>query len=282
MCRVPSFRDIERANQLVTMMRETWRRRVKRAEQLSAVDTPSRTLVAFYAALLRAQGDVYEQLTTADSCQPSGDLETDLSALRPQLAKILSAVATAGSDILAIEARRLLTSGSVDLDNTVLRFWRRPADDLFFAKAIVQPYAQRLAECGVAPVGRERERASNRCPFCGGAPQLSVLCGASDPALEGGARALQCATCLMTWPFRRALCPQCGEEDERKLGYFTTPAFDHLRLETCETCKHYLKGVDLTRLGLAVPLVDEVAGAPLDAWATEHGFVKIELNLVGL
>ena len=31
-----------------------------------------------------------------------------------------------------------------------------------------------------------------------------------------------------------------------------------------------------------MPLVDEVAGAPLDAWATEHGFVKIELNLVGL
>ena len=232
-------------------MRETWRRRVKRAEQLSAVDTTSRTLVAFYAALLRAQGDVYDQLTTAGSWQPSGDLESDLSVLRPQLPKILSAVATAGSDSLAVEARRLLTSGSVDLDDTLLRFWRKPADDLFFAKAIVQPYAQRLAECGVAPMGRELGRAANRCPFCCGAPQLSVLCGAGDSALEGGARALQCATCLMTWPFRRALCPQCGEEDERKLGYFTTPAFDHLRLETCETCKHYLKGVDLTRLGLS-------------------------------
>ena len=264
------------------MIRETWRRRVQRAEQLSAADTTSRTLVAFYAALLRAQGDVYDQLTRAGSWQPSGDLESDLSALRPHLAKILSAVATAGSQSLTIEARRLLTGGSADLDDTLLRFWRKPADDQFFAKAIVQPYAQRLAEHGVAPVGRELEPAANRCPFCCGAPQVSVLCGASDSALEGGARALQCATCLMTWPFRRALCPQCGEEDERKLGYFTTPVFDHLRLETCETCKHYVKGVDLTRLGLAVPLVDEVAGAPLDAWASEHGFVKIERNLVGL
>jgi len=266
----------------MTMMRETWRRRVQRADQLSAADTSSRTLIAFYAAVLRAQGDVYDQLTTAASWQPSGDLGTDLSALRPKLAKILSAVATAGSPSLAIEARRLLTSGSVDLDDTLLRFWRTPADDQFFAKAMVQPYAQRLAERGISPLGRELERASNRCPFCCGAPQLSVLSGAGDSALEGGARALQCATCLMTWPFRRALCPQCGEEDERKLGYFTTSAFDHLRLETCETCRHYLKGVDLTRLGLAVPLVDEVAGAPLDAWASEHGFVKIELNLVGL
>jgi len=263
-------------------MRETWRRRVQRAEQLSVADTTSRTLIAFYAALLRAQSDVYEQLTTAASWEPSGDLESDLSALRPHLAKILSAVATAGSQPLAIEARRLLTSGSADLDDTLLGFWRKPADDQFFAKAIVQPYAQRLGECGVAPVGRELGRSSNRCPFCCGAPQVSVLCGASDSALEGGARALQCATCLMTWPFRRALCPQCGEEDERKLGYFTAAAFDYLRLETCETCKHYLKGVDLTRLGHAVPLVDEVAGAPLDAWASEHGFIKIELNLVGL
>jgi formate dehydrogenase maturation protein FdhE len=264
------------------MMRETWRRRFLRAEQLSAADTASRTLVGFYAALLRAQGDVHDQLSTRGDWQPSGDLEGDLAALRPHLPKILQAVAAAGSESLAIEARRLLTNGAIDLDETLIRFWRKPSDDQFFAKAIVQPYAQWLAECGVAPVGRELARASNRCPFCCGAPQLSVLCGPSDSALEGGARALQCATCLTTWPFRRALCPQCGEEDERKLGYFTTPAFDHLRLETCETCKHYLKGVDLTRLGLAVPLVDEVAGAPLDAWATEHGFVKIELNLIGL
>jgi len=34
--------------------------------------------------------------------------------------------------------------------------------------------------------------------------------------------------------------------------------------------------------GVAVPLVDEVAGAPLDVWASDHGYVKIELNLVGL
>ena len=32
----------------------------------------------------------------------------------------------------------------------------------------------------------------------------------------------------------------------------------------------------------AVPLVDEVAGASLDLWAREHGYEKIELNLVGL
>jgi hypothetical protein len=31
-----------------------------------------------------------------------------------------------------------------------------------------------------------------------------------------------------------------------------------------------------------MPLVDEIYAAPLDLWAREHGYTKIELNLVGL
>jgi len=43
-----------------------------------------------------------------------------------------------------------------------------------------------------------------------------------------------------------------------------------------------LKGIDLTRNSLAVPLVDESYSAPLDLWAREHAYNKIELNLVGV
>jgi len=93
---------------------------------------------------------------------------------------------------------------------------------------------------------------------------------------------LQCGTCFTTWPFRRVLCVHCGEDDERKLGYFHSDVFDHLRVDACETCRHYVKSVDLTRLGLAVPIVDEVAGAALDVWAHERSYEKVELNLVGL
>jgi formate dehydrogenase maturation protein FdhE len=35
-------------------------------------------------------------------------------------------------------------------------------------------------------------------------------------------------------------------------------------------------------LGFAAPLIDEIAAAPLDLWAREHGYTKIELNLVGV
>jgi FdhE protein len=262
-------------------MRETWRRRLQRAEELSAADTASVSLVAFYAALLRAQSDLYDQLSTLTGWRVTGNLDSDLPVLRPRLPGVLRAVATTAPESLAAEAR-LLDAGNGRLERALLAFWRAPSDRQFFAKAIVQPYAQWLAERGVAPAGRDLPRGDARCPFCGGTPQLSLFRGAGDAALEGAGRSLQCATCLTQWPFRRVLCPHCGEDDERKLGYFHSPAFGHVRVEACDSCRHYLKGIDLTRLGIAVPLVDEVASAPLDAWAGEHGYVKIELNLVGL
>lgn len=263
-------------------MRETWRRRVQRAEDLSAVESASSTLVAFYAQLLRAQGDVYDHLNTLAGWRASGNMESDLPALQPCLPAVLRAVANAAPEALAIEARLLLEAGDGRLEQALLEFWRAPHDRQFFAKAITQPYAQWLADTGVAPVARDAPHTEGRCPFCGGAPQLSMFRGGSDAALEGAGRSLQCATCLTPWTFRRVLCPHCGEQDESKLGYFHSPAFDHVRVEACETCRRYVKGIDLTRLGIAVPLVEDVASAPLDVWAADHGYAKIELNLVGL
>src|ERR1044071_9782471 len=70
---------------------------------------------------------------------------------------------------------------------------------------------------------------------------------------------------------RPVVCENCGEERPAKLGYFHLPDFDYVRIEACDTCKHYIKGIDLTKLGLAAPLVDEIYSAPLDLWARAHG-----------
>jgi formate dehydrogenase maturation protein FdhE len=40
--------------------------------------------------------------------------------------------------------------------------------------------------------------------------------------------------------------------------------------------------VDLTKNGRAEPLVDELASAPLDLWAREHGYAKLQSNLLGM
>jgi formate dehydrogenase maturation protein FdhE len=38
----------------------------------------------------------------------------------------------------------------------------------------------------------------------------------------------------------------------------------------------------LTRNGLAVPVVDELATVPLNIWAEEHGYAKLQPNLLGM
>jgi FdhE protein len=99
---------------------------------------------------------------------------------------------------------------------------------------------------------------------------------------DGGARSMVCSFCLAEWNFRRIICPGCGEEDNRKLPVFTASDFDYVRVECCDTCKTYIKGVDLTKNGRAEPVVDELASAPLDLWAREHGYAKLQSNLLGM
>jgi FdhE protein len=260
---------------------EPWDSRIRRADQLAAEAGPSASLLAFYAGLLRSQKTVYQAL---QSQQPSGALEKDVAFVRASAPALLREVANHGSDQLGNEARALLTTNPSALDALLLAYWYAPTDRQFFAKAILQPYGQWLAEAGVRPSDRAATHVDNRCPACGGTPQLSILEAASAGAagIDGGSRRLLCAGCLCSWPFRRVICPSCGEGDEQHLVYYQTAQLEHVRVDACETCRRYLKSIDLTRLGLAVPLVDEVAGAPLDLWAQEHGYEKIELNLVGL
>jgi formate dehydrogenase accessory protein FdhE len=260
-------------------MPEGWDQRRRRAEQLAGKDEGASSLLAFYAIVLKGQGDIDRFLDTRSDWRPSGSLESDLAVLGPHVPAFVRAVTEAAPAALASEGHHLLDSPARAREERLLSWWAAPTDRDFFPKAILQPYAQRLADARVAPDGRTLSRAENRCPFCGGTPQLSVL-HTTDAA--GGGRRLLCATCLTAWPFRRVRCAHCGEEDERKLGYFHSPAFDHLRVDACDVCKRYLKTVDLTRLGVAVPLVDEVAGSALDILAREQGYEKIELNLVGL
>lgn len=248
-----------------------WQKQIFRAEELIGTVEGANELLTFYIHLLRAQSAVSEYLRSRSPL--SGELQQDLPVLRPALTHILDAVEHAGPPPLIERARTLKTMTANDIDEMLLDYWYQPSDTEFFAKAFLQPYGQ-LLDQNVAISER-------RCPVCGGKPQLSVLQN-KESAAESGNRDLMCAKCLAVWPFRRAVCANCGEEHPSKIGYFHSSTINLVRVEACDTCKHYLKGVDLTRLGTAQPLVDEVAAAPLDLWATEHGYKKIELNLLGL
>jgi FdhE protein len=117
----------------------------------------------------------------------------------------------------------------------------------------------------------------HECPLCGGRPLLGVLRLEGD----GGKRRMMCSFCLQEWDYRRIFCPACGETDEKKLPVYVAEQFPHIRVEICETCKVYVRTIDLTKDGNAVPLVDDLAAIPLSLWAQEHGYTHLHPNLLG-
>ena len=258
---------------VATVAKNDWNAGIARCIQLADIFPATRDLLTFYARLLETQKQIYSSLS-----EISGSLAGDLPQLRKHLPSLLQFAKSDGPAQLREQANDLISASPEFLDSFLLDYWHNRSDEQFFAKALVQPYARRIAESGSTAL---LARGDNQCPFCLGKPQVSFL-KVTDTTSETGNRHLLCATCLSSWEFRRVICVSCGEERPTQLGYFQTSEYEHMRIEACDTCKRYIKGVDLTILGLAVPLVDDVATAALDVWATEKGYTKIELNLIGL
>ena len=141
----------------------------------------------------------------------------------------------------------------------------------FFARVLLQPHVISQGDSG-------RSHLDNRCPHCGHPPQAGVL----RPEGDGAALTLACSLCLSEWPFPRSQCASCGERDEKKIAYYSPQQIDHLQTQVCDTCQQYLHHVDLAKDVQAVPDVDEVAALPLDVWALERGYRKLQANLVGI
>jgi formate dehydrogenase accessory protein FdhE len=262
-------------------MKDPWDAFINRAKELATKNLETAELLTFYSKLLAVQKRVYHKLGGRRGWLPSGMLARDLIVIEEMMPLLLEVVEVNGPAPLVEESRVLAGASRDEIGEMLMQYWIAPTDLQFFAKALLQPYARRLAEIGARPVDRNLVPGENRCPFCAGKPQVAVLDSHNSDS-DAGSRNLLCSTCLSAWPFRRVVCANCGEQEPAKLGYFHTDKFEHVRAEFCDACKHYLKSIDLTKMGLAVPLVDEVAAAPLDLWAHERDYVKIELNLVGL
>lgn len=163
------------------------------------------------------------------------------------------------------ELERLADRGQSLAPRQLEAFWSgEPLDpaETFLARALLEPYAARL----------------DGCPWCNRKPQAAIL----RPEGYGAKRSLVCALCSAEWPFPRLQCPACGEREFDKLCAYTAAGFEYIRIDACETCRTYLKTIDLTKNGLADPLVDELAAIPLDLWAAEHGYTKLQPNLLAL
>jgi hypothetical protein len=128
--------------------------------------------------------------------------------------------------------------------------------------------------CGVGAADKKR----SACPRCGHAPQAGCL----RPHGDGATLSLLCSLCLHEWPFTRLRCPNCGEGGHQKFSFYSSAGFPHLEVQVCESCKSYLHLIHLEKDREAVADVDELAALPLDVWAQQQGYRKVQPNLAGI
>jgi len=277
------------------MSQSEWDRRIRRANELTSSYPFAAEGLRFYARAAAFQRRLYADIqhSLADSPKNSdvGSLRNDLDLflLLPKFSGFLSLILEIAPTPLAQSARELAQSGTARWRKAIEAFWRGEAEgqdepngadgeltpqESWLAWMFLQPYAECLAN--------RREPVSldgtpSKCPVCGANPIVGVLRREGD----GAKKSLICMLCAHEWTFRRIYCPSCGEEREPYMAFYSAPEIAHVRVDVCDTCKTYLKSVDLTKTGLAVPVVDELATIPLDLWAREHGYEKLQTNLLG-
>jgi FdhE protein len=268
------------------MKRSKWDRRIQRADELAVAHPFAAEVLCFYKRIVAFQKEFYAYVGAARgngshkvTALFNGDLDPLLLSKFPEF---LSRVGAFSPAPVANCAATLKTQPARFKDLLTSR-WRQAADpqlvsgdtEGLLAWIFFQPYAEFLAD-------RSEHNPANDgvalCPFCGGKPLVGVL----RPEGDGAKRFLICALCSTEWGFRRILCASCGEEAVEKLAVYTANEFNHVRVEGCDTCQRYIKTVDLTKNGLAVPVVDELATIPLNLWAQDHGYTKLQPNLLGI
>ncbi len=260
------------------MNRSKWDQRIKRAGDLAAEHPFAAEVLRFYQRVAGLQKEIYDSLRNRRG--PEDGL--DLPFLLPKFPRFLSAVEAAAPEPMSSCARDLATTddGSTQL---LVTCWRTGPDfdpvpgrtAELLAWMFLQPCAEWQAGRGDSP---PRETTPEVCPVCSAKPVAGILRQEGD----GAKRSLLCAWCATEWPIGRIVCPACGEEAVEKLAVYTASQFPHVRVEACDTCRFYIKTVDLTKNGNAVPLVDELATIPLNLWAQERQYVKLRANLLGI
>ena len=269
-------------------MIDRWDARIRRAHELTSLYPSASEGLAFYARVAALQRNLYIEFEKARASHGSamGWLrdELDMAAILPKFPRFLMELERIAPPPLAQAAGELARKGPAAWSQAIEDFWRSDGDangdDTLLAERclawiFLQPYAEYLSARRAPAI---EDGTPSHCPVCGAKPIVGVL----RPEGDGARKSLVCMLCAHEWTFRRIYCPACGEDREPRMAFYAAPEIPHVRVDVCDTCHFYLKSVDLTKTGLAIPVVDELATLPLDLWAREKGYRKVQMNMLGI
>ena len=271
-------------------MIDRWDARIRRAQALISLYPSAAEALGFYARVAALQRNLYVEFEKRPG-HPSGGPpigvlrdELDMAAILPKFHRFLMELGRIAPPPLAHVAAELAREGAAAWSRAIDDFWRSDGDtngdnallaERCLAWLLLQPFAEYLSSRQARVIEAE---APMRCPVCGARPIVGVL----RPEGDGARKSLVCMLCAHEWTFRRVCCPACGEDREPQMAFYSAAEIPHVRVDVCDTCHFYLKSVDLTKTGLAVPVVDELATLSLDLWAREKGYRKLQMNMLGL
>jgi formate dehydrogenase maturation protein FdhE len=259
-----------------TPVRAELERRSARAESLAANAPSAIEPLLFAAALFRAQASFGAAI---ESFSLIGKLDEDVERLLPLTESLLRIVADRGPDLLVEQSLARLEDHPSTARTRLLLYWNGEVSsrDDYLSRALLRPYAEVLRLQGATP---DRPHRPRHCPYCGGAAMVSTR--RTPPDSEAGIRLLHCALCALEWNINRICCPACGEDDPYKLPIYRSEAHPSVRIEACETCRRYMKSIDLTHDARPIAEVDDLVSLSMDLWAIDEKFERIEPGLAGV
>ena len=270
-----------------------WDKRIARARALASTGPAAAEALTFYAAVAEYQkslvsADPEEQRTQGSQVLSRPLVETlDLGAVLaaiPNFLAWLPRVAPARLAESATGLRKFERDQWLHLVHTHLAGDGHDLEEAdhalrFIVEAVLQPFVEQAVIAEPARrLPKPEARGPIRCPFCNALPVVGVL----REEGHGAKRTLVCGLCLNEREYLRVVCPSCGEQQFDALPVYTADQLEHVRIEACDRCRSYLKTIDLTKDGLAIPLVDDIASVSLDLWARDRGYVRLRANLLGL
>ncbi|HEX2710989.1 MAG TPA: formate dehydrogenase accessory protein FdhE, partial [Candidatus Acidoferrales bacterium] len=214
-----------------------WDERIERARELAKRYSFAGQILSFYSDIAAFQQSLQARLKSAGNGVPQSEglafrESLDVSRLLPGVPELVSLVARAAPSPLAQAANELEQAEPEYWEYLLSACWKSegnavgeaPETHLFFARALLQPYAAHLA--GLRDLELPRYGPPT-CPLCSAKPLVGVL----REEGHGAKRSLVCSLCLTEWDFLRVICPACGEESFDKLASYTASHLEHVRVE---------------------------------------------------
>lgn len=258
--------------------------RIARARALAEARPAGAEVLNFYAAVAAAQRDLlFEAAQMADSAGGDGTFAAAVDRLAPAglVEPFLDRLRAAAPSRVAASLAALHDRSVADWQQVCAEVARTPTGGpgaapaaTFVAEALLQPFAEAWAAGATgAPIAGPDALC---CPRCGGRAVAGVL----RERGHGAGRFLVCGLCASEWSVPRVVCPACRESRVEALPVFRDGDLPAVRLDVCETCRIYVKGVDLSVDGHADAVVDDLATVPLDLWAAGQGYARPRPNLL--